>query len=98
MTYEQSIARKDHIIANLTRALQKQVCTLGVIIDDASSFYAHLQLPFSLCLSLSLSRAHTNRKSMLIFNVPLVHGSYVMLVINVNPLHPHLPEDITITR
>lgn len=24
-TYEQSIARKDHIIASLTRALQKQV-------------------------------------------------------------------------
>ena len=28
VTYEQSIARKDHIIANLTRALQKQVCSL----------------------------------------------------------------------
>ena len=25
VTYEQSISRKDHVIANLTRALQKQV-------------------------------------------------------------------------
>ena len=35
VTYEQSIARKDHIIANLTRALQKQVCILKY--DDVST-------------------------------------------------------------
>ena len=34
VTYEQSIARKDHIIANLTRALQKQVC---ILYDDVST-------------------------------------------------------------
>ena len=34
VTYEQSIARKDHIITNLTRALQKQVC---ILCDDAST-------------------------------------------------------------
>ena len=30
VTYEQSIARKDHVVANLTRALQKQVGSVKV--------------------------------------------------------------------
>ena len=31
MTYEQSIGRKDHVVANLTRALQKQVGCLSTV-------------------------------------------------------------------
>lgn len=44
-----------------------------------------------------LTHAH-NRKSTLIFSVPLARGNYDMLVTNVNHLHPHWLGDITIVR
>lgn len=54
VTYEQSIARKDHIIANLTRALQKQVYILYDDVSTRLSWSLPSSLPpppnLSLCL------------------------------------------------
>ena len=46
MTYEQSISRKDHIIANLTKALQKQVRKLCSV-----HLYSCVNIHVVLCVS-----------------------------------------------